>query len=158
MKNLNIQTAAFELLEEKEPPVKISSRLQHLIDYYESGRMYYQKNISVEDAFDHDDTMAFLNSLHTLSVQMSAKVSPYKGDGRGAVCMILTRGDQQLNVMPISALFKNWTLEECLAIIQTVHSALVNYLHADNCVEFKTAFRTLSHWRSFFLELQTSDI
>jgi|GEM_PF-5867040 len=146
MKNLNTHLAIFELLEDSDPVIKVATRLQHLIDYYEEGRDYYQKNISVEDSFDHDETIAFLDVLQTLTGKI---INP-----TGPVTMILTRGTQSLNVLPISSVFEHWTLPQVLSILQSVKSALVLYLHADNCIQFKTAYATLNNWYSFFTQLE----
>lgn len=146
MKNLNAHIAVFELLDDEDPVIKIASRLHALIDYYENGRVYYQKNVSIEDAFDHDETIAFLDCLQTLTGKM------IKPDG--AVTMILTRGSQSLNVLPIQSIFEHWSLSQVLSILQTVKSALVLYLHADNCIQFKSAYTTLNAWYSFFTQLE----
>lgn len=151
MKTLNFSPhALFQIMPDDAPPAKLESRAAHLLGYYQEGHQYYQKHISVSDPFDHEETHAFLTRLHRLTQEIL--------EIEGELSLILRRGTQQINVLPLSHFFDEYPPADCLHMLQVVQSALVEYIHSDNCIDFKMASHTLDTWRYVFIEMQHTDI
>lgn len=147
MKTLNFNPVAlFQILQEDESPARLEAKVVQLIDYYEQGYENYRKTVSVDDRFDYADTGAFLQRLHKLTQEFQQTDT--------AVSLILTRESQQINVMPLTSFFTDYSPEECLELLSVVESACIEYIHAGNCVEMKSAFQTITRWRYVFRDIQ----
>jgi len=141
-------SAALQLIPDPGSTSKLSQKTQDLLEYFSDGHRHYQETVSKDDRFDFQDSHEFVSELLKLSNNLTVN--------SGAIFLTLHKDDQQINVLPLVEFLKDHPAEECIQLINVINTALVQYVHPDNCVDFKSAFETLQKWKYVFMQLDQS--
>ncbi|MEO9474129.1 MAG: hypothetical protein ABJG41_01300 [Cyclobacteriaceae bacterium] len=144
MNTLNF-SAIFQVLPEGLSAAKLQQLTEILSTYYQEGHKYYTDKVSLEDKFDHEDLLQFICRLHKLTQDFARKAED--------LSITMRRGKEEINIYPIVDFLEQYSPAECLALLEVIHTAMVEYLHEENYVSFKSAHKSLSHWRSVFTEI-----